>query len=170
MSLGLCQGRNRYLPRFVTGTCSFLGILYFSRRVSKMLDISSCLDLYFSWDTVCVDSNLNVRYTYLVIAHILMSGNIYSYAAPNGMSLLYETRVFSEVMMAVVSSIVFIVSKRYRWWWNDSCRVLLWSHGRCVDFSILVLVVPFSTPSRSMGGSGEMGVHSSTTLLCSTYA
>ena len=87
----------------------------FSRRLSKMPKVSSCLNPYFSWDRVCVDYSLNVRYTHLVTAHVLMSRNMCSYAAPDDMSLLCVIPVFSEIMMTTVSSMVFIVSK-IRWW------------------------------------------------------
>ena len=79
--------------------------------MSKISDVSSSLDPYFSWDRLCVDSNLNVRYTPLVTVHVLMSGKFYSYAAPCEISLLCVTKILLEKIVMVVSLVVFIVSK-----------------------------------------------------------
>ena len=71
---------------------------------------------YLSWDSVCIDSNLNVRYTRLVTWHVQIPGNMVWYATPDGMSLLCETWILWEIMMTAVSSMVLIASKI--WWWT----------------------------------------------------
>ena len=60
----------------------------FSRSVSKMPVVPSYLEPYFSWEMVCVDSSVNERYIRLVMWSVLMSGNVFSYYAPDGISLL----------------------------------------------------------------------------------
>ena len=83
----------------------------YSRRLSKMSDVLSSLDPYFSWDRLCVDSNLNVIYTPLVTVHVLMFGKFYSYAASCEISLLCVTKILLEMIVIVVSLVVFIASK-----------------------------------------------------------
>ena len=79
--------------------------------MSKILNGSSCLDSYFSWDIVCVDSNLNGRYTRFVTAYVLMYGNMVSYAAPDERSLMCVARFFPEVMMPVLICIYLYIIK-----------------------------------------------------------
>ena len=46
----------------------------------------SYLEPYLRWNTVCVDSKVNERYTRLIMGSVLISGNMFSYSTPDGMS------------------------------------------------------------------------------------
>ena len=55
-----------------------------------------------------MDSSLNVKHTRLLISYVLMSGNVLSYSAPDGISLLCVIRILSEVMMVTASSMFLV--------------------------------------------------------------
>ena len=82
----------------------------FSQSVSKIPVVPSYLEPCVSCEMVRVDSKVNERFIRLVIWSVLISGNIFSYSAPDEMSLLSVIRL-SGVMIAVVLSMALITSK-----------------------------------------------------------
>ena len=160
-----------------------------SRRVSKIPVVLTYLEPNFSWESLYVDSNVNDRYIRLVIAPVLMSRNICSGATPDKMTYLCMIRVLSEVIIAVVSSMILMVSKLrsrivvglifdsvfsgrissvHRLVKRSLSTVVVVAWAICRS-KILVFLVPFSTPSWPIEDSREPSVRPSNILLGSIY-
>ena len=93
---------------------------------------------------VCVDLILNIKYTRMVVSHVLISGNIISYSIPDGILLIFMIQILLEVTMTAVSSMFLIALKirqrtidgwifslsflyeftGYIWWWIGYYRLL----------------------------------------------
>ena len=60
---------------------------------------------------MCVDLILNIKYTRMVVSHVLISGNIISYSIPDGILLIFMIQILLEVTMTAVSSMFLIALK-----------------------------------------------------------
>ena len=62
----------------------------------------------------CVFSTLNIKYTRLVIAYVLICRIMLSYSTSGRMSLLCVIRIVSEMMMIAVSIVLIGLNNRWR--------------------------------------------------------